>query len=121
MTHEHTINAAGKKLGRISSEAAKVLLGKTSADFENHKVADVKVTISNASKMDISDKKKQQEVRKRYSGYPGGQKVESLGEHIARVGIAQAVQNTVKKMLPKNRLRDLRLKNLTILEGEAQK
>lgn len=116
MTYQHTINAAGKKLGKISSEAAKVLLGKHSAQFENNKVADVKVVVENAAKLDISDKKRTQEVRKRYSGYPGGQKVESLGAHIQRKGIAHAIQLAVKRMLPKNRLRDLRMKNLTISE-----
>ena len=113
-TYEHKINAAGKKLGRVASEAAKVLMGKHSADFENHKVADVKVVIENADKLDISDKKMRQEVRKRYTGFPGGQRVDSLGEFIARRGIGETVRDTVKRMLPKNRLRDERLKNLDV-------
>lgn len=89
-------------------------MGKTSASFENNKVADVLVKVENASKLDIADKKKKGDVRKRYSGYPGGQKVESLGSHIDRVGIAKTIQLSVKRMLPKNRLRTDRLKRLTI-------
>ncbi len=116
MTYEHKINAAGKKLGRISSEAAKVLLGKHSAQFENNKVADVKVIIENAGKLDFSDRKKVGEVRKRYSGYPGGQKVESLGAFLGRKGGKGALQLAVKRMLPNNRLLTGRLKNLIISE-----
>lgn len=116
MTKEYTINAAGKKLGRVSSEVAKILIGKTAADFENHKVADVKVTIENAAKLDITDKKKTQEVRKRYSGYPGGQKVEKLGEFIGRTSHAETLRHAVRGMLPRNRLLTARMKNLTIVE-----
>lgn len=116
MTHEHKINAAGKKLGRIASETAKVLLGKTSAAFENHKIADVKVVIENAAKLDITDRKKRGEVRKRYSGYPGGQKVESLGAFLGRKGNAGAITLAVKRMLPNNRLLKGRMKNLIISE-----
>lgn len=116
MTKEHTINAAGRKLGRVSSEIAKILIGKTSADFENNRVADVKVKVENAAKLDLSDKKKTQEVRKRYSGYPGGQKVEKLGEFIGRTSYKEAIRHAVRGMLPRNRLLTARMKNLTIVE-----
>ncbi len=114
MAYEHKINAAGKKLGRIASEAAKVLMGKHSAQFENNRVADVRVVIENASKLDVTYKKKRQEVRKRYTGYPGGQRVDSLGEFVERKGIGETVKDTVKRMLPRNRLRDARMKNLIV-------
>lgn len=116
MTKEYTINAAGKKLGRISSEIAKILMGKTSVQFQNHVVAPVTVHVENASKMDMTEKKRTQEVRKRYSGYPGGQKVEKLGEYISRKNSGHAIKLAVKRMLPNNRLLTARLKNLIITE-----
>ena len=116
MTTEHKIDATGKKLGRIASQAAKVLLGKTSANFENNKIADITVRIENASKLDFSDRKKKGEVRKRYSGYPGGQKVETLGAYLDRKGGKGAIELAVKRMLPNNRLIKGRMKNLIISE-----
>lgn len=116
MTHEHKINAAGKKLGRVASESAKVLMGKHSPQFENQKIADVKVVIENAGKLDVSDRKKRGEVRKRYSGYPGGQKVESLGAFLGRKGGVGALTIAIKRMLPNNRLLKGRMKNLIISE-----
>ncbi len=120
MTYQHHINAAGKKLGRISSEAAKVLLGKHSPQFENNKIADVQVIIENAAKLDISDRKNTGEVRKRYTGYPGGQRVESLSAFTERKGGKGVIELAVKRMLQSNRLRNGRLKNLIISEGPAK-
>ncbi len=114
MTTEYIIDATGKKLGRIASEAAKALLGKRSASYARGTVADVRVLITNATKLDVTDKKRRQEVRKRYSGYPGGQKVESLGAYMERKSPSDALKLAITRMLPKNTLRKERLKRLTI-------
>jgi ribosomal protein L13 len=51
---KYTIDARGKKLGRVASEAAMVLLGKNSASFAKNVVAPVKVEILNAKDTDIT-------------------------------------------------------------------
>lgn len=50
---EYTIDAAGKRLGKVATEAATYLLGKDKADFAKHIAAPVTVTIINASKLDL--------------------------------------------------------------------
>ena len=50
------INAEGKRIGRVASEAAKILMGKQSVAYAPNKVADVKVEITNTSKAEISEK-----------------------------------------------------------------
>ena len=60
----HTIDAQGRSMGRVASEAAMILMGKNRADFANHKIAGESVIILNAMKLRISDKKKK---TKRYS------------------------------------------------------
>jgi len=113
--NEYTIDATAKRLGKVATEAATVLLGKDKADFAKHTVADVVVKIENASKMDIPEKKKT-EIYQSYSGYPGGRKTETL-EHLGkRLGYAEVVRRTVKGMLPKNKLQALMMKNLIITE-----
>lgn len=116
MTKEHKINASGKKLGRLASEVAHVLLGKDSTDFAKNTVADVKVHVENAAVMDIGEKKLTEKEYQRYSGYPGGRKVKFMKDVIAHNGIAYVVEKAVYNMLPGNKLRKPRMKNLIINE-----
>ncbi len=114
-TREYTIDANGKRLGVVATEAATYLLGKDQPDFTKHLVAPVKVTIINASKLDMSAKKKE-EIYQTYSGYPGGQKDETF-EHLAqRRGIEEPIRRTIKGMLPRNKLQAVMMKNLIITE-----
>lgn len=114
-TKVYEIDATGKRLGVVSTEAAKALLGKNSPDFAKNKVADVTVRISNASKLQISEKKKDA-VYQSYSGYPGGRRTETL-EHLAnRLGYAEAMKRTIAGMLPNNKLKKQMLKQLIISE-----
>ena len=114
-TTTYTIDASGKRLGKVATEAATLLMGKNSPDFSKHTVAPVNVTIENASKLDITEKKKD-EIYQSYSGYPGGRKTETL-EHLGeRLGYAEVVRRTVKGMLPKNKLQAVMMHNLTVTE-----
>lgn len=112
---EYTIDAAGKRLGKVATEAATYLLGKDKADFAKHIAAPVTVTIINASKLELSEKK-QAEVYQSYSGYPGGRRTETF-EHLAkRLGYAEPVRRTIRGMLPANKLRAVMMKNLIVTE-----
>lgn len=109
-----TIDAQHKTLGRVASEAAKVLMGKDKATFAKHMLAGEEVKIINAAKVRLSGNKTLQMKYIRYSGYPGGQKEETYAMLIARRGHGEAIRRAVKGMLPKNKLQSRRLKLLTI-------
>lgn len=112
---EYTIDATGKRLGKVATEAATYLIGKNLPTFVKNVAPDVLVKIENASKMDITDKKRD-EIYQSYSGYPGGRKEETL-EHLGeRLGYAEVVRRTVNGMLPKNKLQAVRMKNLIVSE-----
>jgi len=114
-TTEYTINAEGKRLGKVATEAAVLLMGKNDTNFAKHTVADVHVKIENAAKLDIPEKKKG-EIYQSYSGYPGGRRTETL-EHLGeRLGYSEVVRRTVKGMLPKNKLQARMMKNLEVSE-----
>ena len=85
-------------------------------DFEKHKVADNTVVVDNASKLSISDKKKEEKEYERYSGYPGGLKIDSLAKLIEKKGYGEVIRNAVYGMLPANKLRARLMKNLIINE-----
>ncbi len=112
----HTIDASGKKLGRIATQAATILMGKHTASFTKHLPGDASVTIINAGKLDLPEQKKLTERHSRYSGYPGGLKQPNLAEVISKKGVREVIRHAVKGMLPINKLRDVRMKRLTISE-----
>ncbi len=115
-TTTHTIDAKGKKLGRVASEAAVYLMGKKQVGYSRNTVADVNVTITNASQADISEKKMKEVEYETYSGYPGGLKKETLGKVITDKGYSEAFKIAVYGMLPGNKLRKQMMKNLTVTE-----
>jgi large subunit ribosomal protein L13 len=114
-THTHEIDATGKRLGKVATEAASVLLGKRSPEFARHTIEDVTVVIANASKMDISEKKGK-EIYQTYSGYPGGRKTETLDHLATRRGYAEVLRRSISGMLPNNKLKKPLLKQLVITD-----
>ncbi len=113
---KHTIDAQGKKIGRIASQAAAVLMGKSSTSFAKNKVNADAVEIINASKCDITAAKKTKDIYVTYTGFRGGLNKESLGHLIDRRGMKEVFRRAITRMLPDNKLRDERLKNLTVSE-----
>lgn len=113
---KYVIDAKNKKLGRIASEAASILMGKNDAAYQRNKVIAVEVEIINTSKADISKDKKEGKKYVTYSGYPGGQKNESLSDLSARKGYTELFKRAVYGMLPSNKLRSKMMLNLKISE-----
>lgn len=109
-----TIDAKNKKLGRVASQAALILMGKDDVNFTKNKVADVEVEITNARGMDISESQKKNKIYQTYSGYPGGQKKLSMERVIEKNGYDKLLRMAIKGMLPANKLRSKRLLNLTV-------
>lgn len=112
----YEIDAQNKKLGRLASEVATILMGKNRADFVRNAIPDVKIKISNAGKIFVTNKKMSDKVYKRYSGYPGGLKEKSMKKVVSDKGMGEALRIAVKGMLPKNKLRDKMMQNLIIKE-----
>jgi len=111
----HTIDAAGKRLGKVATEAATILMGKNKADFAKHEMSDVVVTVVNAGQLDIPEKKKG-EIYQSFSGYPGGRKTETLDHLRVRLGIAEVMKRSIGGMLPQNKHKKRLLKQLIITE-----
>ena len=83
---QYTIDATGKSIGRVASQAAGILMGKNRVDFRRNVAPDVSVEITNASRAAVSEKARAQKLYTRYSGYPGGLKHEPLSRVISRKG-----------------------------------
>lgn len=116
MTQNYSIDAKGRTLGRVAAEAAKALMGKTSAQFTPHHAPSTKVVIKNASELRIGEKKRLSKTYMNYSGYPGGVRLETLSSLSKRKGYGAVLKNAISRMLPRNASRAIRMKNLTIHE-----
>ncbi len=112
----YIIDAKGKKMGRIASEAAHLLMGKNSVNYVRNKAVDVKVSIINCGKADIDLKKKDNKEYITFTGFRGGINTETLSHLIGRKGITEAFHRAIYRMLPANTLRRIMMKNLTITE-----
>lgn len=112
----YTIDATGKSLGRLASEVAAILNAKNDVNFAKNRVADVKVVVTNAAKVKVTGSKMKESVHKSYSGYPGGLKEMPLAYVVDKKGFGELIKHAVKGMLPKNKLQDIRLKNLEVTE-----
>ncbi|MEK7478278.1 MAG: 50S ribosomal protein L13 [Patescibacteria group bacterium] len=113
---EHIIDAEGKSLGRVATEAAILLRGKNDATFERHIAGTAKVKVINASKIKLLNNKLNTKYYKHYSGYPGGMKKEMMAQVVTKKGYGEVFRKAIYGMLPGNKLRPLMMKNLTILD-----
>ena len=112
----YTIDASGKKLGRVASQAAVYLSGKNSVKYARNLAPAVKVSIVNCAKAAIDSKKKLDKKYVTFTGFRGGINTETLGDLIERKGAKEAFERAVYRMLPSNSLRKTMMKNLTITE-----
>ena len=113
----YIIDAKKKKLGRIASEVATILMGKNTPNFvRNSLPKDTTVEVLNTSQLDISPKKIIQKTYAKYSGYPGGLRQEKMETVISKKGYKEVFRLAVYGMLPSNKLRSRMMKKLTIKE-----
>ena len=119
------LDASTVPLGRLSTVAASLLLGKHKPMFTKHIDTGDYVIILNADKLVVTGGKETKKMYYRHSGFPGGIKETSLRDLQAKDPTAPIIK-AVRGMLPVNRLRDERLKRLKVYVGtehghEAQK
>ncbi|MCM3635649.1 MULTISPECIES: 50S ribosomal protein L13 [Paenibacillus] len=97
------IDAEGKTLGRLASEAAALIRGKHKPQFTPHLDTGDFVVIINADKIVLTGNKMADKKYYRHSGYSGGLKVTPAGEMLQKKP-ERMVELAVHGMLPKNRL-----------------
>ncbi|GAI81556.1 unnamed protein product [marine sediment metagenome] len=119
------LDANDQILGRLASKAASLLRGKNKPNFTPHVDCGDNVIVINAEKVRLTGKKWTNRQYFSHSGYPGGQKITTPEQLLAKKPFA-LVEHAVKGMLPKSRLGNAIFKNLYVYEGsehphEAQK
>ena len=119
------IDAENKVLGRLASEVAKLIRGKHKPYYTPNANCGDKVIIINADKIKLTGNKYSEKQYVRHTGYPGGQRISTPKEVLAKTPI-RVVEMAVRGMLPKSRLGKEMFKNMFVYAGsehqhEAQK
>ena len=111
------VDADSKVLGRLASDVAKIIRGKTKPDFTPNVDSGDNVIVINADKVKLTGKKWTDKVYVSHTGYPGGQRKTTPNEVKANKSSTILVERAVRGMLPKNRLGRALFGNLYVYEG----
>lgn len=121
----YIVDASELPLGRLSTKVAELLTGKGKPMFTHHIDCGDYVIVINAKDLVVTGKKLEDKTYYRHSQYPGGLRETSL-KHELEKDPTKVVRQSIRGMLPVNKLRDDRLARLKIYNGtehnhEAQK
>jgi large subunit ribosomal protein L13 len=111
------VDASGKTLGRLATEAAGVLSGKRSTKYTPFMEMGDHVIVINADKVRLTGLKSQQKVYRRYTGFPGGLREESFVRLMARRP-EKIVEDAIKGMLPKSKMGRQMATKLKVYRGD---
>jgi len=119
------LDAEGKTLGRLASEAASILRGKKKPIFTPHVDTGDYVVVINAEKVEVTGKKRKEKIYKRHTGYPGGLREITFEKLLAKKP-EEIIRHAIHGMMPKGRLGRAMFKKLKVYAGaehphEAQK
>lgn len=113
----HVIDAADKVLGRVASEAAKILMGKTKPCYTPFLDTGDHVIIINAARVRLTGDKENQKIYRHHSGYPGGLK-EISARKLRATRPERMVEMAVQGMLPKSKLGKHMARKLKVYAGD---
>ncbi|GMQ57992.1 50S ribosomal protein L13 [Vallitalea sediminicola] len=116
----YIVDAEGQTLGRLSSEIARVLIGKNKPIYTPHVDTGDNVIVINADKVVLTGKKLDQKLYRYHTGHPGGLK-EIKYKDMMKNKPEEVVMHAVKGMLPKNKLGRKMLKKLRVYRGSDHK
>ena len=110
------IDAEGKVLGRLATEVAVLLRGKSKPEFVNFLDSGDFVVVINAEKIKLTGKKLEQKKYYSHSGYPGGIKEKNLKD-LMNSSPEEVIRRAVWGMIPKNKLGRKVHKKLKVYRG----
>lgn len=114
----HVIDASGKTLGRLTTQIARLLMGKHKPQYAPYLDCGDYVIVLNASKVKVTGNKARVKTYYRHSGYPGGLKAVKF-EKMLQTHPTRIIEHAVKGMLPHNLLGDAMYKKLKVYEGDS--
>lgn len=114
----YLVDATDATVGRMASQIASILRGKTNPFFTPHLDTGDFVVVVNAEKVRLSGKKESDKIYWHYTGFPGGERATVAGEQRAK-NPERILAFAVKGMLPKGPLGRRMFKKLKVYAGPS--
>ncbi len=112
----YLVDAEGKTLGRLASQVASIVRGKTKPTYTPHPDTGDFVIIINADKINVTGDKLNKKMYYRHSGYPGGLKTRTLKQMLDKKP-EEVLRLAIAGMLPRNALGRKLIKKVKIYAG----
>lgn len=112
----YVVDASDQVVGRLASRIARVLRGKHKPTYTPHMDTGDFVIVVNAEEARFTGKKEQQKQYMNYSGYPGGDHMESP-EEVREDRPTKIIERAVEGMLPDGPLGRQMYKKLKVYAG----
>ena len=112
----HVIDADDMVLGRVATEAARLLQGKHKAVYTPHIDTGDHVVIVNAARVRLTGRKEEQKIYRYHSGYEGGLR-EERAKDVRQKNPVRLVEEAVRGMLPKTKLGEAMWRKLKVYAG----
>jgi large subunit ribosomal protein L13 len=109
----HVIDAEDLVLGRVATEAARLLQGKHKAVYTPHIDTGDHVVIVNAAKVRLTGRKEEQKLYRYHSGFEGGLR-EERAKDLRQKNPVRMVEEAVRGMLPKTKMGDAMYRKLKV-------
>ena len=110
------LDASDKVLGRLATKIADKIRGKDKTSFTPHTDGGDYVIVVNAEKIKVTGSKFTDKKYYTHSLYPGGLKTRTFKD-LNEKNPEKIIENAVKGMLPKNKLRNEIIKKLKVFKG----
>lgn len=114
---DYIIDAKGRRLGRLATEAARILQGKHKPDFQQNRVTTDRVIITNPSEIEIGGNKETDKIYYRHTGYMGHLKQRTYAEQFKK-SPEKVIREAIRRMLPKNFINARRMNQLSFTDND---
>ena len=112
----HIIDAADQVLGRLATDASRLLQGKHKPSYTPFIDTGDHVVVVNAAKVKLTGRKEDQKIYRQHSGYEGGLR-EERARLVRQRKPEKLVEDAVRGMLPKTKLGEAMYRKLKVYAG----
>lgn len=113
----HVIDAQDRALGRVATQAARLLQGKHKATYTPFIDTGDHVVIVNVARVKLTGRKEEQKIYRHHSGYSGGLR-EERASVVRERRPTRLLEHAVRGMLPKSKLGDAMYRKLKVYAGK---
>jgi large subunit ribosomal protein L13 len=113
----YVVDASGQTLGRLSSQVARILMGKESPRYTPFLDTGDHVIVINAEKVKVTGMKAEQKKYQHYTGYPGGLRTEDFRKRFVRKP-ELVIEQAIARMLPKTKMGRQMFSKLKVYRGD---